>query len=519
MKNKFRRQEQRLWMALVVASSLFTVFTAPGAFAQTFSWNLPTAYSDSTLIPDSLRSTLKTRLYYSRDMSTWIPFAIVDNGGSSWTGQLPLAGGVQGYYALTAKIGNEGPESERSAAVAYPALPGDGIEVVTVILDKCEDTYVNLGKYALDQNSGIPHIRTYTWPAGKVANRGFIKWDLSSLPADIVVVNSTLRLFYAAEDGGGRSAVYNVGVGKVKGVNPNISSCNWYTYDGISPWTGGRDGGAANLDPVESSAGIGTAHGWVTWDVTKMVREWIESPGTNFGMAIFSDNSAPIDSNRYFASRENPDVSLRPQLVVTYRNKYIKPVTVSLDNCLDTYVNFGSYAANRYAAEPQIRTYTWPVGNVANRGFMKWDLSSLPSGITVSGAALYLYYVDEGGSGGDDLYTVSVARVTGVNPDLSLCNWNTYNGVAPWTGGDDGGAANLADAESAVGIDKTHGWVKWDITKMVQEWIFTPETNLGVAIDADNFASADSNRYFASREHPDPSLRPRLEITYKPYPE
>jgi hypothetical protein len=50
---------------------------------------------------------------------------------------------------------------------------------------------------------------------------------------------------------------------------------------------------------------------------------------------------------------------------------------------------------------------------------------------------------------------------------------------------------------------------------MVQEWVAAPETNLGMAIESDGSASADSNRFFASREYPDPDLRPQLVITYE----
>ncbi|HEY7527592.1 MAG TPA: DNRLRE domain-containing protein, partial [Candidatus Deferrimicrobiaceae bacterium] len=93
--------------------------------------------------------------------------------------------------------------------------------------------------------------------------------------------------------------------------------------------------------------------------------------------------------------------------------------------------------------------------------------------------------------------------------------WNTYNGFTPWSGGRDGGAANLAAPESFVLIGKAHGWAAWDVTNMVQEWVAAPETNLGMAIESDGSASADSNRFFASREYPDPDLRPQLVITYE----
>ena len=72
------------------------------------------------------------------------------------------------------------------------------------------------------------------------------------------------------------------------------------------------------MAPAESSATIGTVHRWVSWDVTGMVQDWVAGPETNFGMALDADSSAGVDSNRYFASREHPDILLRPRLLITY---------------------------------------------------------------------------------------------------------------------------------------------------------------------------------------------------------
>jgi hypothetical protein len=46
-----------------------------------------------------------------------------------------------------------------------------------------------------------------------------------------------------------------------------------------------------------------------------------------------------------------------------------------------------------------------------------------------------------------------------------------------------------------------------------------PETNSGIAVEADASASSHNNRYFASGDYPDLMLRPRLLITYTVSPE
>jgi hypothetical protein len=506
-KNKLQR------MAVYLVLAIVAVIPVRASADNSISWKNPTKYGDNTGIPPSVQASMETRLYYSYDNKAWTWFATVPNGGTRWTGVLPLSEIVQGFYAITSTIPGQGTESPMSEPVQYPPpVAGDG-GTFTVSIGSSRDTYVNLGAFSQATYSTDSLIRTYTWPARNVANRGFIQWDLSPLPPDITVTNATLGLFYAAESGGGGTSTYKVSVAKVTGVDPDLGLANWNTFDGVTPWSAGGDGGGADLAAPESFALVSKTHGWVTWDVTKMVQEWLAAPETNHGMAVDADNSAIADSNRYFASREYPDLYPRPQLIVTYKKS--PTVTVVIDNCADTYVNLGKYSRYVFSSEPLIGTYTWPAGNVANRGFLQCDLSPLPPGVAVTSATLGLYYVFEEGGGGDNTYKVSVAKVTGVRPVLDRSNWNTYNGFTPWSGGRDGGAANLAAPESFVLIGKAHGWAAWDVTSMVQEWVAAPETNLGMAIESDGSASADSNRFFASREYPDPDLRPQLVITYE----
>jgi hypothetical protein len=314
---------------MYLVSSGITGIPVCEAATHTLSWRNPNGYNNNTIIPPSLARTIETRIYYSYDSHAWFLFAAVGNGEESWVGALPPGEGVRAYYAVSATIPSEGQEGPMSEPVAFPvqgASPGDA---VTVTLDDCTDTYVNSGPYAINTYSRDSLIRTYTWPAQTVANRGFMKWNLSPLPSNITVADAKLSLYYADEEGGGGDSSYTVSVAKMLGVNPVIEMCNWDTFDGIAPWTGGEDGGSANLDVPESCGGIGKTHGWVTLDVTKMVQGWVATPATNHGMAIDADVFASSGSNRYFASREYPDPRLRPQLVVTYNNRITPPPVTS----------------------------------------------------------------------------------------------------------------------------------------------------------------------------------------------
>jgi len=510
---------------------------AEGGAVKVISWNIPATYEDQRQIPATVRQTIETRLYFSLDRVSWTRFATVPGGGGSWSGALPVADGITGYYAGTATIPPSGVESRMSEVVVYP--PGgsstDRFDEVTVIVGNYQDTYVAPGDGV--NRSSDPLVRTLVWPKTSVGSRGFLKWDLSSLPAGVRITDAALRLHYVGEEGGGGDNTFTIKVAKVVGANPDPGKATWISPDNVVSWSGGADGGAGNLAAAESTAAVGRNLGWVVWNVSNMVQEWVDTPGANYGMALDPDVAATAGSNRHFASREHPDPRLRPELVITYRQPSQNPLapdlsvpspplassppgalpdtfTASIGGYEDTYVNLGSYSDTNYAAEPLIRTYTWPANNVANRGFIRWDLSGLPDNITVTNATLWLYYVDEEAGGKDNAYTVSVAKVTGVLPDLGRATWNRYDGLSPWPGGQNGGAADMAPAESSATIGKVHRWVSWDVTGMVQDWVAGPQNNSGMAIDADPSAGVDSNRSFASREHPDLLLRPRLLITY-----
>lgn len=178
----------------------------------------------------------------------------------------------------------------------------------------------------------------------------------------------------------------------------------------------------------------------------------------------------------------------------------------------DTYINVNTV---NYANDSQtLNTYTWPTNTVANRILMKFDLSSIPQTAVVQEATLYLYMYDTEGDGGKTNYSITAHKVVGVNPVISACNWDTYDGSRGWTGGANGGAQNMATAESSNVLDKTAGYKSWTVSKMVQDWVQTPGTNFGLILNSDSNAAADSNRLFRPSEFAESNQRPYLVVKY-----
>jgi hypothetical protein len=177
----------------------------------------------------------------------------------------------------------------------------------------------------------------------------------------------------------------------------------------------------------------------------------------------------------------------------------------------DTWANAGAPTGN-FSTATRLNTYTWPADTVANTIIIKWDLSAIPTDATVTEATLYIYQTD---SGGDTSYDVPVHKIVNVNPVITACTWNTYDGTNSWTGGADGGQSDTAAAEDTPALNSTNNEYKtWSVTNMTQDWVTTPSNNYGMLVNSDDVASVDSWRYFASTEDSNTPYRPKLIVTY-----
>lgn len=187
-------------------------------------------------------------------------------------------------------------------------------EYPTVEIGTVEDTYIRTGA----QNfSTADRMLLYTWPANTTSHRGILKWDLSSV-AGTVPTTATLRLYMTGVDGSGGDEAYAITVHRVTGVNPTVSAASWSYYNGTSEWTGGQDGGEDDIGAAEATASVDLTPKYYSIDVTQMVRDWLLDPNSNKGMMILPPETASVDTNRHFATVENPTVGFRPVLFLTY---------------------------------------------------------------------------------------------------------------------------------------------------------------------------------------------------------
>jgi hypothetical protein len=189
---------------------------------------------------------------------------------------------------------------------------------------------------------------------------------------------------------------------------------------------------------------------------------------------------------------------------------------VVLTPTADTRINLD---AVNYSTDTLLTLYTWPDAQVANAILMKFDLSSIPAGATISSATLSLFQTDADATA-DPTYAVTVHRIVNKNPDLTRATGSTYDGALGWTansccsGGFPMAQADISAPVASNSLNKTDGVKQWDVTSLIQGWLSTPATNFGLLLNSDASKLRDHWRYFSSREHPTQSQRPSLSVTY-----
>ncbi|UCE37668.1 MAG: DUF2341 domain-containing protein, partial [Thermoplasmata archaeon] len=169
-------------------------------------------------------------------------------------------------------------------------------------------------------------------------HRPIIQFDLSSAPENIE--NAKLWLYRSS----GNSFSSNIYVHRLTQSWTELDS-NWNTYDGTNSWaTLGGDYDSTE----ESSTTVPPVNGWYSWDITDLVKGWVNGTYPNYGMLLRADYDDANDPNPYFRSSDyTDDTSIRPKLVINLTSKNLDYTDgLYLYNNFDSIVDFVAWGRN-----------------------------------------------------------------------------------------------------------------------------------------------------------------------------
>jgi hypothetical protein len=201
---------------------------------------------------------------------------------------------------------------------------------VTAVLHPSKDNTLYF-----DPSGGLSNGAGPTLFAGVTAigdsRRAVLAFDVAgAIPTGSTIVSAQLRMtvnmtisgsvaifLHALQADWGEGTSDTGPSGGGSGIAATTGDATWiHTFFPGSQWT--TNGGDFVAAPSASTSVVGA--GTWTWNSGQMVADvqgWLDTPPSNYGWLVKSDELAIFTAKR-FASREEPDISIRPTLVVTF---------------------------------------------------------------------------------------------------------------------------------------------------------------------------------------------------------
>ena len=365
-----------------------------------------------------------------------------------------------------------------------------------------------------------------------------LRFDLSPVPAGAVVDSAWLEL-YSVGWGGTNMTIEAYRV--IRRMDPDQATWNQAAIGNDWYLPGGNDLTNDHSGAVEVAFTTSGLFHWSRLNLTHLVQQWVDGSQVNYGLMLRGP-LPPASALFYFASAQHSNSQLRPRLVVHYfvgHDPAATPtptatptgtslptwtptptsvqtsteVTVTLQMGSNGYT--GTDDTQIYAYEPTKSYCNADLIEVGERrryaGLLRFNVASVPTNAAVLQATLQL---DAIGWSGANL-PISAFRL---NRPFNACEatWNQAQNGNPW--GIAGCESTLTDREavplSTITTTGIGRWHSFDVTPAVQGWVEGSLMNNGVVLQQSFPAFLDCY-FFASAQHSNVSLRPRLVIHYR----
>ncbi len=354
-------------------------------------------------------------------------------------------------------------------------------------------------------NGNEVNILSEAWTSGgnPIEGRSLLKFDLSSIPASATIVSAKLSLYVDTASIWGTA-------GQPTSGNNNAS----YLKKVTSAWT--ELGVTWNTQPTADTAGqillaqsINTKQDYTDIDVAAFAQTWVTDASQNFGVLIDMITTTQYNA-MIFCSSDHPNAAKHPKLEICYINLENPCVTLQPDGAdgIDAYFVTVSPGTNN-GNEVNILSEAWTSGGnpIEGRSLIKFDLSSIPSGATVTTAKLSLFADSTSiwGTAGQPTSGNNNAsylkRVSSAWTEMGV-TWNTQ----PTS--DTTGQILLAQS-----INTKQDYTDIDVAAFAQTWIDNPSQNFGMLLDMITTTQYNA-MIFCSSDHPNAVKHPKLELCY-----
>ena len=359
------------------------------------------------------------------------------------------------------------------------------------------------------------------------------RFDLSSLPAGSQI-NSASAWLYVTNSGPGGGA-FPEGPLTVHRVTSDWTETG-ATWDTMST---NYDSAVIATVPAQSQDAV-----WVQVNLTTQVQAWSNGGDPNFGIMLRPNGEG---THGKLVSREGVAAE-QPRLDVIVGTGAASPVTITATGTLtgnptpandimrsltrttvpayqppgysflqlqpgsgkDAMLS-GFYNSRNYG-DYRLRVTSSP-GSPRN-SLVQFNLAAIPVGAKVISAQLQLYHTvteTPGTDAGVSVHRVSRDWLEGTHSGSGSADgatWDTWDGTNAWTTA--GGDYDPAPVANSPITDATGDWESWDISTLVQGWLDGSFANNGLLLKGSGTVAVS----FASKEDADPTLHPRLSITY-----
>ena len=356
--------------------------------------------------------------------------------------------------------------------------------------------------------------------------RALYRFDIAGagIPAGTTVASAVAKIFVTNTNETGPVTVHQV-IADWSEATVNWDNMNT-SYD------------SSSIATIPANPPIGQ---YVLVNITPLVQVWVNGSSVNQGIMLLSDiflDTATFSSKEYANASQRPlleitttsstppnraDISVTGTLasgisqtlsrseVPLYQSANSSSIQLQAGSGKDAMLS--DFYSSRNYGDFKLRVTSEAASSPRN-SLVQFDIATVPVGARVLSAQLQLYHSVKETTGVDAV--VSVHRVNrdwveGTQSGSGTADgatWDDWDSGNAW--GTAGGDYDPAAISSSLITDAIGDWETWDIKTLVQGWLDGTFANNGLLLKGSGKVGAS----FASKEDVDPTLHPKLDITY-----